>query len=110
MNPPEPPAQRVELSNGVYAPYEIESSGSSKTFTVTVEGSNNATYIDVYGLGIETLGNTEWPPASNITSMSLVDGVLHIVGSAAWEPTPFRVDISFYANGDEYFEGHITLN
>lgn len=96
------PSQIIVTNDGVTAPYYISVRGEHE-FAVNAElpASDNISYIDVIGFS-GPIDATDWPPVSNIESISIVDGKLRVTGSENWLPAPFELKFEVQTNGDVF--------
>ena len=102
------PSNVIVTNDGITATYNrTKLSDNIYEVTATLPASDHVTYIDIHGVtGI--LGNTDWPPTSNIESISFVDGNLRVTGSSPWLPAPFNLDFEVQLDEDNY-EFHVTF-
>lgn len=96
------PSDVIVTNDGVTAPYNRKKLGDNLyEITASLPASDHVTYIDVHGVS-GRIGNTDWPPTSNIESISFVDGNLRVAGSSPWLPAPFNLDFEVQLNEDTY--------
>lgn len=96
------PSDIIVTNDGVTAPYNRTKLGDNLyEITASLPASDHVTYIDVHGV-TGRIGDTDWPPTSNIESISFVDGNLRVTGSSPWLPAPFSLDFEVKLDEDVY--------
>lgn len=98
----------IVANNGAMAPFYVSDLGNN-LFDVNAElpASEDISTINVHGL-TGRIGETDWPPLSNIEDISFVDGYLQVIGSDAWLPAPFNLQFEVQLD-EKTYEFHITL-
>lgn len=96
------PSKIIVTNDGVTAPYYV-SKQNDHLFSLNAElpASVSVEYIDIHGLN-GTIEQSDWPPASNIESVAIVDGNLRVTGSSAWLPAPFNLNFEVKLDEDFY--------